>query len=350
MAVNLTEETAIKQALKTGYPDIKLDSIEVLKGYGLVIWLEDYRSGHLAYKSDLQFEYGNGSAMLRIYADANTGLLLETLPLIHRALSRAIFETPDNCTPFPLRFLDFQICENISGTNSQSRQYLRRCEGHPPTSIPEVDNLYDSFGKIYRYLETQHGYDSFDKRGHPILAQIYGQRCDLKAGYGSARFAFHPDYTDDLTVVGHELMHGVIDYGSRLIYRREPGALNESLADIFGVTAKFWLKNNGFDGQSSTADYLLANVRDMSNPIRGNQPDFYPEARNLNDPVCSRYGNDWCGVHSNSGIINLAFYLLAEGGQHPQQKTSVQVPGIGIEKAVNIFFEGQKGVFTTHRL
>ena len=354
IVANLTAEVATKKALKSEYPDIKLDSIEVLKDYGLVIWLRDNKSAYLAYKSDLHFEHGNEVAMLRIYADADTGLLLETLPLIRHALKRVIFETPNNCTAAPLRSFDFQICENASETNSQSRQYLRRCEGQPSVSIPKVDNLYDGLGKIYRFLEAQ-GYDSIDRRGYPLIAGIFDQTCRPNAEYYSfgfsnrphSRVGFHPRYTNDLAVIGHELMHGVVTYSSGLVYSKESGALDESLADIFGVTAKFWIENNGFNGQPSAADYLFSNARNMSNPKQsrsGSQPDYYLEAKHLDDIECrgGPRGNNWCGVHKNCGIINLAFYLLAEGGKHPRQKTSIQVPGIGIEKAFNIFFEGQK--------
>ena len=37
-----------------------------------------------------------------------------------------------------------------------------------------------------------------------------------------------------LDVVGHELTHAVIQYSANLIYQNQPGALNESFADIFG--------------------------------------------------------------------------------------------------------------------
>ena len=46
------------------------------------------------------------------------------------------------------------------------------------------------------------------------------------------------------------------------------------------------------------------------------------------------------GVHWNSGIANLAFYLLVEGGRHPKSNLSVvQVSGIGFDKAGAIFYK-----------
>jgi vibriolysin len=64
--------------------------------------------------------------------------------------------------------------------------------------------------------------------------------------------------------------------------------------------------------------------------------DWYPE----------RYQgySDGGGVHINSGISNLAFVLLSDGGKHPREKSPISVKAIGINKAIAIFFEA----FTTH--
>jgi len=61
-------------------------------------------------------------------------------------------------------------------------------------------------------------------------------------------------------------------------------------------------------------------LRDMSNPMLYGDFDYYPE----------RYQglDDNGGVHLNSGIANLAFVLMVQGGQHPRGKTTIQVPAI----------------------
>ena len=60
----------------------------------------------------------------------------------------------------------------------------------------------------------------------------------------------------------------------------------------------------------------------MSNPTltKSNDADYYPE----------RYlgYDDGGGVHWNSGIMNLAFVLMVQGGTHPRGKTTVNVPAI----------------------
>ena len=43
-----------------------------------------------------------------------------------------------------------------------------------------------------------------------------------------------------LDVIAHELMHGVTQHTSDLIYRDQSGALNESFSDIFGIVISNW--------------------------------------------------------------------------------------------------------------
>jgi len=48
--------------------------------------------------------------------------------------------------------------------------------------------------------------------------------------------------------------------------------------------------------------------------------------------------NDSVDVHYTSGIPNLAFYLMAQGGKHPRNKTPYTVPGVGMETASAIWY------------
>jgi vibriolysin len=68
----------------------------------------------------------------------------------------------------------------------------------------------------------------------------------------------------------------------------------------------------------------------MNDPAQAGDSDWYP----------TRYTGDYDngGVHTNSGIANLAFVLLSDGGTHPQEESAVVVPGIGMEAAADIFY------------
>ncbi|MFN7929798.1 MAG: M4 family metallopeptidase [Blastocatellia bacterium] len=134
-----------------------------------------------------------------------------------------------------------------------------------------------------------------------------------------------------LDIVAHEFTHGVTERTANLVYANESGALNESFSDIFGTAVEFYTKSN--------ANYLIGEdcftpgtagdaLRSMSNPASAGDPDHYS----------NRYTgtNDNGGVHTNSGIQNQAFYLLAAGGTNPT--SNITVDGIGRRNAELIFW------------
>jgi MYXO-CTERM domain-containing protein len=66
---------------------------------------------------------------------------------------------------------------------------------------------------------------------------------------------------------------------------------------------------------------------------------YPPELGGSRDFYADRYlgQQDNGGVHLNSGIANLAFYLLSDGGYHPRLRVPFRVNGIGLDKAGAIF-------------
>jgi Zn-dependent metalloprotease len=140
-----------------------------------------------------------------------------------------------------------------------------------------------------------------------------------------------------LDVVAHELTHAVTQYTSALVYQNQPGALNEAMSDILGSSCEAWKA-----GGVSSKTWMIGEdiwkpatpgeaMRYMNNPTKdGVSSDYYPE----------RYlgTKDKGDVHWNSGIANLAYYLVVQGGRHPRAKTNFTVTGIGIDKARAIFY------------
>jgi Zn-dependent metalloprotease len=130
-------------------------------------------------------------------------------------------------------------------------------------------------------------------------------------------------------IVAHELTHGVIWNSSNMIYVDEPGALNESYADIIGNlafpdvvplgsppgTLPGWLVGEGSVGAATT-------LRNMANPALSTpvpQPGNYAGYLSRNALGCSLFdlpglGCDFGGVHLNSGIVSRAHVLMSDGG------------------------------------
>ncbi|MEA2677174.1 MAG: hypothetical protein QOJ81_1315 [Chloroflexota bacterium] len=168
-------------------------------------------------------------------------------------------------------------------------------------------------------------------------------------------------------VVSHELSHAVTQCTNNLIYEWESGALNESFSDIMATAAEFTLEEplssncRLAPGQTRCADWLLgedlatsasgAVIRSLADPEAEGQPSHYAERYHPNPPTqpgdCTG-SNDECGVHTNSGIPNHAFYLLVNGGRNarcsgptdPQADCDVVVPPTSLENAMQIWFSG----------
>lgn len=148
-----------------------------------------------------------------------------------------------------------------------------------------------------------------------------------------------------LDVQGHEFTHLVVNNNGHegLAYQGESGALNESFADIFGTSIEFYTKpvtanwTIGEDAMVTKGNFL----RSMLKPNDREQPDTYGGAY-WKSPDCGIpdvYKNDYCGVHTNSGVQNYWFYLLSHGdtGKNDNDNT-FNVSGIGIEKASKIAY------------
>lgn len=119
----------------------------------------------------------------------------------------------------------------------------------------------------------------------------------------------------DATIVAHEWGHAITRWtstlrgrGVQLEYVGLSGALNEAFSDLIGVA---------FARTQGRTDWLIgwpsSPFRQMSNPNAYWQPDrvggTYWVEPNCGTP--SRQ-NDQCGVHTNSGVPNKAFYNLAQ--------------------------------------
>jgi len=146
-----------------------------------------------------------------------------------------------------------------------------------------------------------------------------------------------------LDVAAHEATHGVTNYTSRLVYRGESGALNESFSDCMAAAVEsHYGVGQRFDiGERVCPGCPRRFLRSMQQPhasavdCADNNPDHVSErCGNPGDPPSSANDNGF--VHSNSSIPNHAFYLLSVGGLH--HLTNIRVPTLGIERTARIWY------------
>lgn len=141
-----------------------------------------------------------------------------------------------------------------------------------------------------------------------------------------------------LDVTGHEYTHLVISNNGNggLRYRGESGALNESFADMFGASIVFYAKPDVANWRIGDEVYIGNGfMRAMYNPKLVYNPDTYKGQY----WVSTSSNEDNGGVHTNSGVSNYWYYLLAEGGSGTNDNGyAYNFTGIGLESAEKIAY------------
>ena len=289
----------------------------------------------------------------RIFIDAQNQALLHLYRDQHAVLIRKVFD--------------------LSGgsTNPGALVFDESASLTPADPPDDAKQAFENSGKVYAFFHTNFGRDGFDDSdgdgplgGSPLESNVrFGMlknafwcvRADLECPKADV-MVYGPGYAGALDVVGHEMTHGVIAHEANLIYDGQPGAVNESLADIFGTLIEHaqgggnWIMGKSLPGYSADAplrnladphltgadgvSHFDKNARYAPGTNRG-QPDHMSDLMNRTHKLCSSTGDFFNGcVHFNSGILNKAAYLIAQGGAH----RGTTVTGIGDDKLGRIAY------------
>ena len=201
--------------------------------------------------------------------------------------------------------------------------------------------------KTYEYFQDLHNWSSFDNNGSTVNSYVHFSLIDF--GYFSNSNAFWdgerltfgdgtPGVNNPLTsidIYAHEFVHGVTEFSADLEYLYEPGALNESFSDIFGMCLKYYAKPEDFNWLIGFDVYVsgATGLRNLSDPNEFDNPDTY-------QGDFWEFGSfDNGGVHINSGVQNYWFYLISDGDSGTNDNgDAFSVSAIGIESAELIAF------------
>ena len=291
----------------------------------------------------------------RVFVDAKTNTVFYFFRNQPSALVRRVFDLGDSAT-FPGQMV---INEPTLAPGPQVQVGV---------SDDDVALAYTNTGLVYNFYFLVFGRDSFNDNGRapaqpggPIESYVRvggvenAYWCPQESSYCPKAdvMIFGSKYAGAIDVVGHEITHGVISYEADLVYADESGAVNESLADIFGTLIEFNVKGNAGNwliGESLPGKTEKTPLRNMADPHMvdaGNQSHFdrnqaysdtnlgqparYDELVTAADPICALSSDAEVGcVHINSGIFNKFAYLISEGGQG--------VTGIGRQKLARIAY------------
>ena len=144
----------------------------------------------------------------------------------------------------------------------------------------------------------------------PYVNAFWSDDCFcMHYGDGAPRQGYGPVVA--LDVVGHEMTHGVTSRTANLVYRGEPGGLNEATSDILGTSVEFYADKGR---ATKRGDYVIGEDvflrRDPSTRFfrRMDRP-----SRDGRSQDCRNRRTKDLDVHYSSGPANHFFYLLAEG-------------------------------------
>ncbi|MDE9500023.1 M4 family metallopeptidase, partial [Xenorhabdus bovienii] len=65
--------------------------------------------------------------------------------------------------------------------------------------------------------------------------------------FGDGDGKYFNRFSSSIDIIAHELTHGVIESEANLFYAYQSGALNESIADVFGIMVKQYANNQKAD-------------------------------------------------------------------------------------------------------
>lgn len=203
-----------------------------------------------------------------------------------------------------------------------------RVEGEPASGNAEVNKAYEFSGIVRDFYLTEFGRDSIDGKGMPLVSTVnFGLH--FEDAFWDGKEMTYGDPGEDsvyktfllLDLAGHEITHGVTQYESNLQIGGQPGALNESISDVFGELIKQYSLHQTAD----QADWLVAKgifkdgingraLRDMLHP--GTAYDDPNVGKDLQPADMKHFVYAWDqddhgAIHKNSGIPNRAFALFA---------------------------------------
>ena len=220
-----------------------------------------------------------------------------------------------NRSPWPLATVivyDCQETETLPGTFVP-----------PGTAIGSAKRAFDYTSRLLQFFALCFNRNSIDGAGISLQSSVHFSRSFSNAHwsnelgemiYGDGDGLMLLDFTFSPEFIGHEITHGLTQYTSKLQYEDEPGALNESISDVFGSVFVQWLFNQDVNSAHWQIGPNIVGpvakkmgwtcVRDLADP--GSPRSMTKQPSNYKDYIP---GGD---PHDNSGIPNHAFYVASK--------------------------------------
>jgi Zn-dependent metalloprotease len=251
----------------------------------------------------------------------------------------------------------------------RGRLILKNEEVKSTQSLEEAKKLYKSLKCVKDYFYEVHGRDSWDNKGADIIATIkVGNKIDRRHSSTNASWLyllkpnFFPrlterfilgagdpnslhDFESAVDVIGHEFTHAIIGAEGTIGKAKEAGAIEEHLADVFGVLIEFYFKQkyssipltitdvnflfgDSVVGQKENKKNIIS-IRNLLNPQKFGYERQPIHVKQINAEAYKKckpsVKNDQCFIHSLTGI--------------PNRMAALFIQSVGPEVAEKFFYE-----------
>lgn len=154
---------------------------------------------------------------------------------------------------------------DITISSDRDGRIICRNDSCPISADIAARELNNTIRNIYQFFERVYQLKGIDNRGSIAPLRIHWNNmnarweCVTNSIQEACSWVFNDFYVFKPEVVAHEYVHGIIKKMSPLDYpgvSHQPGALNESLADCFGIAFKQWA--------TGTKSWNIGELRDIS--------------------------------------------------------------------------------------
>ena len=328
-----------------------------------------------------------------IYIDAISGQVLNSISKLCNANAIGSAETRYSgtrtiTTDLDLDGFEYKLRETRSGVNIKTLNMNEATEGKPSSIMnfafasDFIDNnnnwtaaehsenddqvaldIHWATETVLDYWRIVHQRNSFDANLADVDNYIHYGKNYENAGYHDVYdlFIFGDGYLDtnpwgSLDLVAHEFGHAIDEHSSsNLYYSDESGAIDESIADIWGAVIEHWAAPEKEHWMLfEEIDITNVGLRSMNNPssiyydfYNGQLTGYYPDTYKGNGYYEGIL--DKKGVHINSSIMNYWFYLLSDGDSGTNDNNhDYCVDGIGINEAAKIVYSITQNYLTSN--
>jgi len=301
----------------------------------------------LAYKFNIYAQEPFGRS--EVYVDATTGDVVWEQNLIHEVdvtgTANTLYSGNQTIT-----------CDHTGGNNHRLQETgrgngIRTFTNNNTTNYTNTDITNNSstwagpeagldahWGSemTYDYYLNEHGRNSIDGNGFRLDSYVHHDNNYQNAFWDGSVMTYGDGSGNNapltsIDIAGHEVTHGLTTNTAGLIYQNESGALNESFSDIFGNSIERVQRPSQYDW--TLGEDLNWVIRDMENPNAHGDPHTYMG----NHYYTGTQDNG--GVHTNSGVQNFWFVLLADGGSGTNDNNDAyNISSIGLQDASRVAF------------